>query len=86
MFPGSIKDVASMHALVVVQQNNVSLCHLDESNILHGDLVHVLELILANVSIVTKEHVGLVDLGSTVLEALGSVADGEIDTRQVSNP
>lgn len=69
----SIKDISTMHALVVIQQDYISLGHFDKLDILHGNFVHVFQILLGNIAIIAKEHVGLVDLRSTILESLCAV-------------
>mmetsp|Transcript_17640 Transcript_17640/g.38540 ORF Transcript_17640/g.38540 Transcript_17640/m.38540 type:complete len:227 (-) Transcript_17640:565-1245(-) len=68
-----LEYVASVHALVVVQEHNVTLRHLDVANVFQGHVVHFLQLLVVDEAVVSKVHVGFVDLGSTVLESFGSV-------------
>ena len=75
MFARSIKNVASMHGLVVVQKDHVSLRHFHVSGILERDFIHELELVIGYLTIVSKEHVGLVDLTGAIFKAFRSVAE-----------
>mmetsp|Transcript_15079 Transcript_15079/g.28369 ORF Transcript_15079/g.28369 Transcript_15079/m.28369 type:complete len:359 (+) Transcript_15079:649-1725(+) len=63
-----IKDISSMHTLVIVQKNNVSLCHFHKLHILHGHLIHVLQIFIGNISIVTKEHIALINLTCSIFK------------------
>ena len=81
MLSRSIKDVATVHALVVVEEDNITLCHLYKFNILHGDLVQVLQLFIGQVTIISKEHVRFVDLRSTIFETLRSVAVNDMKNK-----
>lgn len=69
----SVEDISTMHAFVVIQQDYISLSHFDKLDILHGNFVHVFQILLGNIAIIAIEHVGLVDLRSTVLESLCAV-------------
>jgi hypothetical protein len=60
-----------------------SLNLLDKLDILHGNFVHVLQILLRNIAIIAIEHVRLVDLRSTILESLcisqaGSTSEPEV--------
>ena len=81
MLSRSIEDVATVHALVVVEEYNITLSHLYKFNILHGDLVQVLQLFIGQVTIISKEHVRFVDLRSTIFETLRSVAVNDMKNK-----
>mmetsp|Transcript_9025 Transcript_9025/g.25010 ORF Transcript_9025/g.25010 Transcript_9025/m.25010 type:complete len:454 (-) Transcript_9025:84-1445(-) len=73
MLSCSIKNVAPMHRLVVIQQDNITFSHFDVSGVLLGNFVHVNQLFVRDLTIVTKEHVGFVDLTGAVFESLRTV-------------
>lgn len=69
----SIENVSTVHALVVVQQDNITLCHFDVFHVIVGNIVHFLQGCVRDVAVVPEEHVGFVDLRSSIFEALCTV-------------
>mmetsp|Transcript_33622 Transcript_33622/g.76798 ORF Transcript_33622/g.76798 Transcript_33622/m.76798 type:complete len:401 (+) Transcript_33622:121-1323(+) len=73
VFPRAVEDIPSVHALVVIKKNYVTLSHLHKLDVFHGNIVHVLQVRVADVAVVAVEHVRLVDLGGSIFEPLCSV-------------
>ena len=62
VLPRTIEYITTVHAFVIVEQDHITLFHLNKLYVLHCDLVNMLKVGVANLTIIAIEDVRFVYL------------------------